>query len=185
MAKVLIVDDSLTVRKVVERILESRQLEVLQAGLGTEAIERIQRDEPDLIVCDVLLPDQGRLRGLPVRQVASALRQDAGPVDLRNRESRCDRPGCPGRFGGRHAKPFSAEELTGRVSDLAAIAADDGGGPALHTLSIDLGAHRLMVHPVHADARRPRFVAVVGGSERPGLLGRWAERAARTLREAS
>ena len=58
MPKVLIVDDSLTVRKVVERILESRQLQVLQASLGTEAIERIQHDEPDLVVCDVLLPDE-------------------------------------------------------------------------------------------------------------------------------
>jgi hypothetical protein len=72
-------------------------------------------------------------------------------------------------------------ELAGRL--LAAISTADG--PVFDSLSVDLGPHRLMVHPVHPDARPPRFVAVVGGRERPGLLGRRAEHAARALREAS
>ena len=72
-------------------------------------------------------------------------------------------------------------ELAGRL--LAAISAADG--PVPDSLSVDFGPHRLMVHPVHPDARPPRFVAVVGGPERPGLLGRRTEQAARALREAS
>jgi hypothetical protein len=74
-------------------------------------------------------------------------------------------------------------ELAGRL--LAAIAADGGRTCALHALNVNLRTHRLMVQPVRLDARPPRFVAVVGGPERPGLLGRRAERAARALREAS
>lgn len=58
MAKVLVVDDSLSVRKVVEKALESRNMQVLSAATGTEAVERIERDRPDLVVCDVLLPDK-------------------------------------------------------------------------------------------------------------------------------
>src|SRR6266403_2013485 len=57
MPKVLVVDDSLSVRKVVQRALESRRIEVLSAASGTEALEQIGRETPDLIVCDVIMPD--------------------------------------------------------------------------------------------------------------------------------
>jgi hypothetical protein len=72
-------------------------------------------------------------------------------------------------------------ELAGRL--LAVILAP--GGPALESLTVELGSHRLMIHPVQPDARPPRFVGVVSGRELPGLLGRRTERAARALREAS
>jgi CheY-like chemotaxis protein/predicted regulator of Ras-like GTPase activity (Roadblock/LC7/MglB family) len=58
MAKVLVVDDSLSVRKVVERALLGRQMEVVCAATGSEALERIERDEPDVVVCDVVMPDK-------------------------------------------------------------------------------------------------------------------------------
>lgn len=57
MPKVLVVDDSLSVRKVVQRALESKRIEVLSAASGTEAMEQIARETPDLIVCDVIMPD--------------------------------------------------------------------------------------------------------------------------------
>jgi CheY-like chemotaxis protein len=58
MPKVLVVDDSVSVRKVVAKALEGRSLEVLSAASGREAIERIEQDRPDLVVCDVILPDK-------------------------------------------------------------------------------------------------------------------------------
>jgi len=57
MPKVLVVDDSLSVRKVVQRALESKRIEVLSAASGNEAMEQIAREAPDLIVCDVIMPD--------------------------------------------------------------------------------------------------------------------------------
>ena len=118
MPKVLIVDDSLTVRKVVERILESRQMQVLQASLGTEAIERIQHDEPDLVVCDVLLPDK---EGYEVCQfVKSHPRLDRIPVLLISgivNPAVVDRAARVGSAGVMQ-KPFSADELAGKVNDL-------------------------------------------------------------------
>jgi hypothetical protein len=80
---------------------------------------------------------------------------------------------------GAQAAPIG--ELAGRL--VAVVLAP--GGPALESLTVDLGSHRLMVYPVQPDARLPRFVAVVGGRDLPGLLGRRTERAARALREAS
>src|SRR5262249_44446969 len=58
MPKVLVVDDSLSVRKVVEKALTGRGVEVLSAATGTEAIERIEQERPDIVVCDVILPDK-------------------------------------------------------------------------------------------------------------------------------
>jgi CheY-like chemotaxis protein len=58
MAKVLVVDDSLSVRKVVERALEARSIQVVSAATGSEAIERIEREAPDLVICDVIMPDK-------------------------------------------------------------------------------------------------------------------------------
>jgi CheY-like chemotaxis protein len=58
MPKVLVVDDSLSVRKVVEKALEGRSVQVLSAASGTEAIERIEQERPDVVICDVILPDK-------------------------------------------------------------------------------------------------------------------------------
>jgi hypothetical protein len=77
----------------------------------------------------------------------------------------------------------SLGELVGRL--LTAIVADGGGWMTPDSLSIALDAHRVVVQPVSQNASPPRFVVVVGGTERPGLLGRRTERAARALREVS
>jgi CheY-like chemotaxis protein/predicted regulator of Ras-like GTPase activity (Roadblock/LC7/MglB family) len=118
MSRVLIVDDSLTVRKVVERILASCDLEVLQASLGTEAIERIQRDEPDVVLCDVLLPDR---EGYEVCEfVKSHPRLDGTPVLLISgivNPAVIDRAARVGSAGVMR-KPFSADELTAKVHEL-------------------------------------------------------------------
>ena len=122
MPKVLIVDDSLSVRKVVERILEARQMQVLQASLGAEAIDTIQREMPDLVLCDVLLPDK---EGYEVCQfVKSHPRFDRTPVLLISgivNPAVIDRAAQVGSEGVLQ-KPFSAEELTRKIRDLLARA---------------------------------------------------------------
>jgi CheY-like chemotaxis protein/predicted regulator of Ras-like GTPase activity (Roadblock/LC7/MglB family) len=57
MARVLVVDDSLSVRKMMERALESKGFEILAASSGAEAMERFGSGTPDLVVCDVVMPD--------------------------------------------------------------------------------------------------------------------------------
>jgi CheY-like chemotaxis protein/predicted regulator of Ras-like GTPase activity (Roadblock/LC7/MglB family) len=41
----------------VQRALEAKRIDVLSAASGTEAMEQIAREAPDLIVCDVIMPD--------------------------------------------------------------------------------------------------------------------------------
>jgi CheY-like chemotaxis protein len=55
---VLVVDDSITVRKVLESILVGRGLQVSTAKSATEAIAQLEHQRPDLIVCDVVMPDK-------------------------------------------------------------------------------------------------------------------------------
>jgi CheY-like chemotaxis protein len=56
MAKVLVVDDSQTVRKVVERLLVSVGHDVILAENGEAAVTRVEKERPDLVITDVSMP---------------------------------------------------------------------------------------------------------------------------------
>src|SRR5262245_54083737 len=171
MPKVLIVDDSLTVRKVVERILESRQMQVLQASLGTEAIERIQHDEPDVVVCDVLLPDK---EGYEVCQfVKSHPRLDRTPVLLISgivNPAVVDRAARVGSAGVMQ-KPFSADELAGKVNDLL------GHRTSAHPEALAVNGLAAAAAAVSA----PRSAMVRSDGLAPGTSARPPERVVATL----
>lgn len=55
-ARVLVVDDSLPNRKLLEARLQDEYFEVLGATSGAEAITLAQRWSPDIILLDVLMP---------------------------------------------------------------------------------------------------------------------------------
>lgn len=55
-ATILVVDDSLTVRKVTSRLLEREGYKVLTAKQGLEAIEVIAEIKPDIILADLEMP---------------------------------------------------------------------------------------------------------------------------------
>jgi len=118
MTKVLVVDDSLSVRKVVERALAGRRIDVVQAASGSVALELIERESPDVIVCDVIMPDQDgcdicafvkshpRLGRTPVLLMS-------GIVDDSVRE-RAARVGADDIL----LKPFAADDLVERLERL-------------------------------------------------------------------
>ncbi len=58
MPKILVADDSIAVRKVAERLLVGAGLEVVLAANGEEALTWLANERPDLIVCDVIMPDK-------------------------------------------------------------------------------------------------------------------------------
>jgi CheY-like chemotaxis protein len=70
MATVLVVDDSLSVRKAVLFALKPRQLDVIEAESGRQALELIRSKRPDLVVCDVIMRDGGGY------EVCQALQED-------------------------------------------------------------------------------------------------------------
>jgi chemosensory pili system protein ChpA (sensor histidine kinase/response regulator) len=52
----MVVDDSLTVRKVTQRLLEREGFRVLLAKDGVDALEQIQDARPDLMLVDIEMP---------------------------------------------------------------------------------------------------------------------------------
>ena len=58
MPKVLIADDSLSVRKVAERLLVAAGFDVALAANGEEALASLAATNPDVIIADVIMPDK-------------------------------------------------------------------------------------------------------------------------------
>ncbi len=54
---VLIVDDEPSIRRFLRHLLEQEGYDVLEAGSGKEALQRAEREAPDLILLDLRLPD--------------------------------------------------------------------------------------------------------------------------------
>jgi CheY-like chemotaxis protein len=62
MPKILVVDESPAVRMLIEQAFSAERIEVLFAPSGADAVERIERDVPDLVLCDVYMPDMDGYR---------------------------------------------------------------------------------------------------------------------------
>ena len=113
--KVLVVDDSATIRTAVKWILGGQNLEVLLAEDGQQGVDTATRELPDLVLLDVEIPrmdgftacrtlrNQDATRHIPVILITSRVAQ----VDVaRGYES-----GCTLYL----TKPFDAERLKGVV----------------------------------------------------------------------
>jgi len=68
---VMVVDDSITMRKVTTRVLEREQLEVVTAKDGMDALELLQERVPDLMLLDIEMP---RMDGY---ELATHMKNDA------------------------------------------------------------------------------------------------------------
>ena len=56
MVKVLIVDDSQTLRQMVNELLTKQAIKVIEAASGLEGLEKVQEDAPDLVIVDLVMP---------------------------------------------------------------------------------------------------------------------------------
>ncbi|HXH28296.1 MAG TPA: response regulator [Candidatus Polarisedimenticolia bacterium] len=76
--KILVVDDTATIRAIAADILGSEGYQVLKAGDGTEALKRAHQDLPDLIVLDLVMP---QMTGFDViRELRKDPRHEKTPV---------------------------------------------------------------------------------------------------------
>ena len=112
MTKVLVVDDEPTIREIVVGYLERDGFETLEAADGDRARELLERDPPDLVVLDVMLPGTD---GLDLcRWIRSRSRLPVIMLTARGEES--DRiVGLELGADDYVTKPFSPRELAARV----------------------------------------------------------------------
>lgn len=124
--KLLLADDSVTIQRVIELTFADEDVQVTAVGNGQEAIERVQRDRPDIVLADVGMPERNGyevaafVKGnpstahIPVVLLTGAFE----PVD----EGRARAVGCDGVL----VKPFEPQIVISRVKDLLAGRAPSG-----------------------------------------------------------
>ncbi|MEV6973981.1 response regulator transcription factor [Kitasatospora sp. NPDC093806] len=115
-ARLLVVDDEPALRDALENSLAFEGYEVSTATDGYEALESVERDRPDLVLLDIMMP---RMDGLTaVRRMRS--RGDTVPVlMLTARDAVGDRvTGLDVGADDYLAKPFELDELLARVRAL-------------------------------------------------------------------
>lgn len=56
MTKIMVVDDEPDLLEVVKLILESDGYQVVTAGSGQEALDNIEKEKPDLVLLDIIMP---------------------------------------------------------------------------------------------------------------------------------
>jgi two-component system OmpR family response regulator len=113
MAQVLVVDDDSHIRQVVRYALERAGHTVEEAKDGTEALACVARSQPDLIVLDIVMPEDD---GLSVcRRIRQTSRLPI--IFLSSRDEELDRVlGLELGADDYLTKPFSPRELVARVS---------------------------------------------------------------------
>ena len=111
MSKILVIDDSPGIREATQELLEAEGFEVYGAENGQSGLDIANRQPPDLILCDVMMP------GLDGYDVLRGLQQDELTADipfifLTAKSSKADqRQGMELGADDYLTKPFSRDEL--------------------------------------------------------------------------
>jgi CheY-like chemotaxis protein len=118
--KLLLADDSVTIQRVIELTFSDEDVQVIAVGNGQAAIDRLQSEQPDIVLADVGMPQRNGyevaafIKGnpatahIPVILLTGAFE----PID----EARARSVGCDGVL----VKPFEPQIVISRVKDLLA-----------------------------------------------------------------
>ncbi len=110
--KVLVVDDDVKVLKILDHALTREGLAVIQAQSGNEALIKIKKTQPDLILLDLMMPEMDGFETL--RQLKTFC--DAPVIILSARDTELDKVvGFRMGVDDYQVKPFSPLELALRV----------------------------------------------------------------------
>lgn len=119
--KVLAVDDSKTIRKIVSKAFSTYDCEVLEAENGIEGLSIASREKPDLIVLDITMPVMNGVEMLGKLKGQSDLKDI--PVIMLTAESGKDNVMQIVKMGVRDymVKPFKGEQLIERVTKILTL----------------------------------------------------------------
>jgi DNA-binding response OmpR family regulator len=147
--KILIVEDDREISQLIQQTLEREGFECLVARDGWQALETFNRQQPDLIILDLMLP------GLDGLEVCARIRQKPGAKDpyilmLTAKGEELDRViGLSTGADDYMVKPFSPRELVARVRALLRRSLRQGGQEQVYRtphFTIDLDRHTAYRH---------------------------------------
>ncbi len=118
MSIVLVVEDSVTQREMIEDLLKGSGLTVKTASDGVEALEQMQGVCPDIVVMDIVMP---RMNGYELcRRIKTDPKTERVPVVMcSSKGEEFDRYwGMKQGADAYIAKPFQPQELVGTVKQL-------------------------------------------------------------------
>lgn len=113
---VMVVDDSVTVRKITGRLLEREGYRVLAAKDGVDALQQMMDEVPDVMIADIEMP---RMDGFDLaRNMRSTSRLAAVPIIFVSSRSADKHRELAREIGVEHflGKPYREEELLGLVA---------------------------------------------------------------------
>jgi DNA-binding response OmpR family regulator len=148
-ARVLVVDDDAEIRAMVCRLLASEGYEALEAANGSEVMNGLAKEVPDLVLLDVVLDQEDGLH------ILSAIRNtsDAPVILLTGKDQEPDRV-LGLRLGADDyvVKPFSGPELMARIASVLRRVQPKAKAPSRH-LDFDRLAIDLDTREVHLDGQ--------------------------------
>ncbi|MFT5451277.1 MAG: two-component system chemotaxis response regulator CheY [Enterobacterales bacterium] len=118
MAKILVVDDSTSIRQMIKISLESAGHTIIEAGDGQAGLEVVQSGQFDLIITDVNMP---KMNGLELsKEIRKLPSFKFTPILMLTTESDSDRrmQGKAAGVSGWIVKPFQPEKLIATVNKL-------------------------------------------------------------------
>ena len=115
--KVMVIDDSKTIRRTAESLLKKEGCEVVTATDGFEALAKIADEKPDLIFVDIMMP---RLDGYQTCALIknNQVFRETPVIMLSSKDGLFDR--ARGRIVGSDqylTKPFTKDELLGAIRE--------------------------------------------------------------------
>ncbi|WP_101524927.1 MULTISPECIES: response regulator [Nocardioides] len=118
MARILVADDDVDIRELVEFKLSTLGHDVVAVADGASAVDEVQRQRPDLAVLDVMMPGMSGLDAVRVIRNDPAL-ADLPVILLTARAQESDvETGFDSGADDYITKPFSPRELASRVQAL-------------------------------------------------------------------
>jgi two-component system phosphate regulon response regulator PhoB len=173
--RILVVDDEPDLLELVRMSLRQAGFEVDTAETGRQALERMQRSAPDLVILDLMLPD------LSGTEVCRRVRQDPALAELpvimlTAKADEVDRVvGLELGADDYVTKPFSPRELTLRAQAVLRRRQTPGGGSKAavlerESLRLDPERHRCFVDGDEVELTAKEFSLLHGLMQRPGRV---------------
>lgn len=134
--KVLLADDSKTIRTVVQMIFHKRDVELVTVASGQEALDHARQDRPDVILADMHMePGDGPWLAT---KAGSEVSLQGVPVILLTRGNDPPSPDRISEVGAAAtlAKPFTSDELLNLVEEFAVEAPRSATGHGGHTREV-------------------------------------------------